>query len=184
MDRRQIEHLLTHKIDHIGYSVPDIKTAINHWATTFGVGPFLVMEQVKYDLASYHGKPCIFESSAAFAKWGDIFLELQQIQTASPDPVASLLRFNSGYVVNHVGYVTSEPERESARLAAIGMPAVVRFQFGPLVTSIHDAPFLGHAIEINTASELLDDLRAQASEVADQWDGIDPIRMVPVSPMS
>jgi hypothetical protein len=184
MNRAQTEQILKHPINHIGYSVDDLKKTINYWADTFRVGPFFLIEDIKFDLASYHGKPCVFEHSAAFAKWGDIFLELQQIQIASPNPLASLLRVNGGCVVNHVAYITSELEQESTRLEAMGMPAALHLRSGPVIEWVHDAPFLGHAIEIHTASEFLDEFWAQIGEAADRWDGINPIRVMAAPPLA
>jgi hypothetical protein len=52
MNRAQTEQILKHPINHIGYSVDDLKKTINYWADTFRVGPFFLIEDIKFDLAT------------------------------------------------------------------------------------------------------------------------------------
>lgn len=48
MDRPQIERLIRHPVNHVGFSVRDLETTIEQWARTLGVGPFFVVEDVAF----------------------------------------------------------------------------------------------------------------------------------------
>jgi catechol 2,3-dioxygenase-like lactoylglutathione lyase family enzyme len=169
--------MLDRPIHHVGYSVADLSAAIAHFRDALGVGPFLVFEDITFDEATHLGAPLVFEHSAGFAKWGPIFIELQEINAASPPAVASVLRAGEGAVVNHTAYLSSTPEEDSAQLEKLGMPAVLHLRSGPIVEWIHSSP-LGHAIEVHTASAFLDGFFAAVAEAADGWDGRDAVRVM------
>ena len=76
---RRPDRLLRREVDHLGYIVEDIPTAVEGWAR-LGVGPFFHIPNVDFEVLHRRDEPCVFEHSAAFARWGDIGLELQQIR--------------------------------------------------------------------------------------------------------
>jgi len=167
--------ILDRPIHHLGYSVPDLEVAVEHFKNALGVGPFLTLKDVTFEVCEHRGEPCVFEHTAAFAKWGKIFIELHHTHAASPEPVASVLRFGQGLMVNHTAYLSTTAAEDSAQLEALGMPAMIHIRQGPVCEWIHQSPF-GHAIEIHTASDFLDEFFTAVAAAADGWDGSDPIR--------
>jgi catechol 2,3-dioxygenase-like lactoylglutathione lyase family enzyme len=168
-------------IHHVGYAVPDMEVAVAHFVAALGVGPFLGYKDVKFDKVMSDGRPCTFDHSAAFTKWGDIFIELHEIHAASPEPVASVLRYGRDISVNHVSYISSDPAGDSARLEALGMPAVINLEIGPVRESIHRSPF-GHSIEIQTPNEFIDYFFQRVAAASEGWDGAEPLRYLDDQP--
>jgi hypothetical protein len=165
-------------IDHIAYSVEDIDTAVGWWARCFGVGPFFIVDDIEFDKCIHDGKSCVFEHSAAFAAWGDVFVELQRITRAEPEVVSAGLRAGGKNMVNHVAYVVDDPERDSERLEGLGFKQFLYARRGPVAVRFHTAPFLGHAIEIHEANAFLDGFWKMIGDAARDWDGADPLRRI------
>lgn len=169
--------LLRRPVDHIGYVVDDISAAVDRWAAA-GIGPFFVLPHVRFDALHRRGDPCLFDHTAAFARWGAIGVELQQLHAVEPAGLARDLRAGTGNGVNHVSYVSPEPEADSERLEAAGWPLALLCRSGPIEDRLHVAPFLGHLIEIHRASPQLAEFWAMVTRAADGWDGSEPLRVV------
>ena len=68
----------------LGFVVPDLDRAMEHWTGAVGVGPFYVMQHIKFAEALYRGQPTDADISVAVAQWGEVQVELIQQFNDSP----------------------------------------------------------------------------------------------------
>jgi methylmalonyl-CoA/ethylmalonyl-CoA epimerase len=168
-------------ISHYSYAVEDIAEAVLHWTTLLGAGPFFIMDPVVLDrVTTRDEQEAEWAHSAAFGKWGPIFVELQQLRGARPHGLAELLSPAGLPVVNHVSYVSATPEADSARFSAAGHEMIIHATSGPLEFWLHDTrAALGHVTEIHRGSTELTAIWDFVASAADAWDGSQPLRAIP-----
>jgi methylmalonyl-CoA/ethylmalonyl-CoA epimerase len=169
---------LSGPISHLCYVVEDLPQAVKWWAATFGAGPFLLLPDIEFDTLEGPADDLVWRHSAAFGQWGQIAVELQQIDEARPSSLARSLGVGSTQLT-HVAYVVPEPLETSSQLEQAGMARVLHAVFGPVEIFIHQAPALGHGIEIHRGGEMVDGFFAAVAEIAEGWDGSDPLRRAP-----
>lgn len=171
--------MLDRPISHLSYAVGDLPRAVDLWATTFGAGPFFVLEHVQFDELEHDGSPAFFDHSAAFGQWGSVAVELQQVFEARPDWLAQRVALAPPQL-NHVAYISPDVEADSARLEQLGMPRFMFARLGAVEVTFHDASAsLGHAIEIHRESDHIHDFFAAVASAAAGWDGEDRFRLGP-----
>jgi catechol 2,3-dioxygenase-like lactoylglutathione lyase family enzyme len=150
-------------IHHVAFDVADVSDAIRFFGAAFGMGPF-------YRLLNPHGDDPN-HVGAGFGSWGGIFVELIATPSAVPPGAPRL---------NHVAYMSTEPEKESARLSELGLPKTREFRVGDVWPQFHDASHeMGCAIEIHQACRDLDEFFRMVAESSVGWDGSDPERTTP-----
>ena len=99
-------------IHHVGYWVDDLGSATARWSQDLGVGPFQVIEHVSFDsfVLTVDGHDCddlVFDHSAAFAAWGPVVVELDELH-AIDDRHAAAYRLAPG-AVSHVSWHDGGP---------------------------------------------------------------------------
>jgi len=168
-------------IHHVCYVVDDIPTAVDRWVALTGAGPFFHLgEHVRFDETLLEGEPCVFDHASAIGRWGPIFLELMQLHEVTPELEPRLYTGVAGGAnIAHVAYVVEDPATETERLEAAGMPKFLHQRLGPVEIALHDAPLLGHAIEVHEDSEAIRGLFGVFAAGAEGWDGSDPLRPLP-----
>lgn len=154
-------------IHHVAFDVQDVSGAIKFFGAAFGIGPFYRLLNPAGNDPDHVG--------AGFGYWGGIYVELIGM---TGDPVAGA---SAGAPrLNHVAYMSTEPERESARLRDLGLPKFREFRVGDVWPQFHDASNeIGCAIEIHQACADLDTFFAMVKDASAGWDGIDPERVTP-----
>ena len=167
-------------IEHIGYVVEDLTEAAEQWSRTFGAGPFLLLEHIVFEELEHDGKPVVWDHSAAFGRWGDITVELQQIFTLEPQDALGPMLMHPADRPNHVAYLCDDPSDESDRLEQLGSPKLLHGKTGPVEVTFHDVPWLGHSIELHKDSEFIRGFFADIERAAQGWDGVDPLRAVTI----
>jgi len=75
---------MKHPIRQVAYYVPDARAAALQHAAAFGSGPFFVADHIPLTLARYRGKPGVFDHTSAYGQWGDVMLELVQVNSKEP----------------------------------------------------------------------------------------------------
>jgi methylmalonyl-CoA/ethylmalonyl-CoA epimerase len=169
--------LANRTVSHIAYAVSDIEKAAHDWSSTLGAGPFVIIERMKFDQVLHHGKACVFDHSAAFGQWGPIVIELQQIFASAPATLTERLIPGPPPVINHVAYISPEPEADSAQLAAAGYELFLYAKFSEVEVRFHDTrAILGQAIEIHRQCRFLEEFFGQIAGAARGWDGTAPLR--------
>ena len=168
-------------IHHVCYVVDDIPKAVDQWVETTGAGPFFHLgEHVEFEETLLEGEPCVFDHASAIGKWGPIFLELMQLHEVTPELEPRLYTGGAGGSnIAHIAYIVDDPAAESERLEAGAMPKFLYLRQGPIQISLHDAPLLGHAIEVHENTDEIKGLFALFAAHAEGWDGSEPLREMP-----
>jgi hypothetical protein len=87
-------------LHHIGYWVYDLDAAMKQWSQDLGVGPFHVIEHVTFEsfvltVGERTYDDVVFDHAAAFAAWGPVVVELNQVH-AIDDRLAAALNPTPG----------------------------------------------------------------------------------------
>ena len=73
------------KIAQLGYVVKDIEESIEYWTKTLGIGPFLILKDIKFSDYHYRGEACEAPTlTIALANSGDLQIELIQQHDDQP----------------------------------------------------------------------------------------------------
>lgn len=164
-------------ISHIGYAVKSIPQTVDLWSRAFGAGPFYTVDDVVFDEVTHRDGPAVFEHSSAFGQWGDITVELWEVRKLEPK-AAFGPRLNPINQLNHVAYWVDDVEVETERLEQLGFPFVLGLTIErvDLSVRVHDAPLLGHVIELEKDSQGGRRFFAAIAAGADGWDGARALR--------
>lgn len=108
-------------------------------------------------------------------------VELVQIHRIQPEALRAgmLGSARSGAGVHHFSYIVDDARAESARLEALGIPAILQAGQGPIQITFHAGAHAGTAIEIHQHGDAIDGLFAVVRAAAEAWDGTDPLRDIP-----
>ena len=68
-------------ICQVAYLVPDARAAAKTYHQQFGCGPFQMVPEIPLEWATLHGHPIDFVHTSAFGQWGDVMLELVQLDS-------------------------------------------------------------------------------------------------------
>src|SRR5947209_3045558 len=171
--------LLRREIHHVGFSVPDLRGAIDTWVNVYGAGPFYLNEHVTYDEATSGGRTLVWDHSAAFGQWGPVPIELQQTHELRPAGLVGPFTAGGRAAINHVGITADDPVAESARLESLGFRPCMRARLGTVDFFWHDAiEKFGYCIELITAGAELDAFFDTIAAGARRWDGQNQIHSV------
>lgn len=163
----------------MGYVVEDIGAAVERVVTTFGAGPFFVVEHLAFDEVSFRGAPAAYDHSSAFGQWGPVIVELTEVHSAEPAGLAEAFAGPTPRV-GHVAWLSDDVDAESARLSSAGAPLFHTGRSGPVRAAWHDArATLGHHVELLQRSPEIEGFYALIRSSADGWDGAEPIRPGP-----
>jgi catechol 2,3-dioxygenase-like lactoylglutathione lyase family enzyme len=147
-------------LHHIGYWVDDLDSAIKRWGQDLDVGPFHVIEHVTFEqfvLLTADGQQhddVVFDHAAAFAAWGPLVVELNQVH-AIDDRLAAALNPIPG-AVSHVSWVVPDVKQESARLTRLGCRLINTAVSGPVTVAWHDGGLLfDHPVELHQHNNVI-----------------------------
>jgi hypothetical protein len=164
------------RVHHYGYAVPDLEKAIHNAIVMYGIGPFLMIENVPLENVTSRGEPAIFSHSTAFAQWGDIRIELSQIHQCEPARVRDAFA-SAGIGINHVAWTVSSLEAAGERLECAGAPSFVNATSGDISFVFHDSrATAGHHIELHADTPAFHGFFEQIRDMSIDWNGRDPIR--------
>jgi catechol 2,3-dioxygenase-like lactoylglutathione lyase family enzyme len=165
-------------IHHVGYVVADLQSGAEHFARSFGAGPFFGMEHLEFDHVDYRGAPAVYDHSSAFGQWGPILVELTEVHDAQPQGFRDAL-VKPGGGVGHVAWLADSLEDEVARLTAAGYTAFHTGRAGPASAVWFDGgDTLGHPIEVLQRRDEILGFYAMVRAAAKGWDGSDPLRIL------
>ena len=124
-----------------------------------GVGPFQIIEHVPFEsfvlvVDGQEHDDVVFDHSAAFAAWGPVVVELNQVH-AIDDRLAAAYGMASG-AVSHVSWVVPDVAQESARLARLGCRLINTARSGPISVAWHvGGPLFPHPIEVHQHNDVI-----------------------------
>jgi catechol 2,3-dioxygenase-like lactoylglutathione lyase family enzyme len=146
-------------LHHIGYWVDDLDAAMARWDTELGVGPFQVIEHVRFEefvlaVGGERRDAVVFDHAAAFAAWGPVVVELGQVH-AIDERLAAAYGVAPG-AISHVSWVVPDVAAESARLARLGCRLINTARSGPIsVAWHHGGPLFPHPVEIHQHNDVI-----------------------------
>jgi hypothetical protein len=161
----------------LGFVVPDLEHGMRHWLDKVGIGPFFVLEHVKFAQVVYKGKPSGIDMSVAIAQWGEVQVELIQQFNDAPSIYSEFTGREKGGL-QHVGVMTNSVADDLVRLKKLGIEAVQQghtgtgIRFAYLDTDDHP----GAMIELIEAGPAITGFFQMVKDAAQGWDGIEPIR--------
>lgn len=164
----------------LGFVVPDLEAAATHWSR-LGVGPFFLLEHVRFAECRYKGAPVTFDMSVAVGQWGPVQVELIHQHDATPSIYTEFDRARTGGL-QHVGVMTDSVEAHLERLAQHGLAPVqagstangIRFAY--VDTDRLPGAHPGGMIELIEHGPAIDGFFAMVRSAAEKWDGSRPLR--------
>jgi hypothetical protein len=161
----------------LGFVVPDIELAMQHWLQKIGLGPFHIIEDVRYAEAWHRGVRADIEMAVALAQWGEVQVELIHQRNDAPSIYTEFPGRKLGGL-QHVGVMTRDLAADLATLRGEGISAV---QWGATENGIRFAYVdtdaqPGGMIELIEHGPAIDGFFSLVRESARNWDGRDPIR--------
>lgn len=138
-------------LHHIGYWTDDLDAAMARAGDLLGVGPFSVLEHVDLGEFRFRGASAVLDHSAAFAAWGPVLLELNQVHEVTPPALRDALGIRPG-AVSHVAWTTDDLQVEGREMAVAGC-ALLTTSVGGAVANWYDGgPLFEHAVEVHQPS--------------------------------
>jgi hypothetical protein len=161
----------------LGFVVPDLERAMEHWSGTMGVGPFFVLSHIQFAETFYRDAPTTFDMSVGVAQWGEVQVELIQ----QFDDVPSIYSEFPGRALGglqHLGVMTRSVAQDLERLRARGIEPV---QWGSTANGIRFAyvstdQHPGAMIELIEHGPAIDGFFGMVRDAARDWDGSEPVR--------
>lgn len=161
----------------LGFVVPDLESAMRHWLDKVGIGPFFVLEHVRFAQVLHRGQPTDIDMSVALAQWGEVQVELIQQFNDAPSIYTEFPGRRQGGL-QHVGVMTGSVADDLVRLKALGIEPVQQGHTGTGIrfayVNTDDHP--GGMIELIEAGPAIVGFFKLVREAAQGWDGRDPIR--------
>ena len=160
-----------------GYVVRDWRSAADHWSRLLGVGPFFVMEHIRFARCTYRGAASPIDMSVAIAYSGDLQIELVEQHNDAPSIYRDYLDAH-GEGLQHVGVLVDRLEPSLAldgwaeRVVQEG-ETLVGQRFAYVDVGCHP----GSMIELIEVSAEARSAFAYMKERAARWDGERPIRI-------
>jgi len=161
----------------IAYRVTDLEAACRQWAAIAGAGPFLIRRDMNVT-ATHNGQPAVYDHSAAFGQWGPLMLELVELRACEPASMRAVIEHEQIGQVNHFACFVDDLEASSAALIAQGCPLTMTVTTSSgMAVNYHDARHVvGAVLELYVGTEHLRALYKKVADLADGWDGSDPVR--------
>lgn len=161
------------------YVVRDLEAAVAHWAGKVGVGPFFLMEHIRFGEVWFRGAPLTIDLSVAIAQWGEIQVELVHQHDDSPS-IYREFAARHGEGLQHVGVMTPSVAEHLERLAERGITPVQHgatandMRFAYVSTDAHP----GGMIELIESGPAVEAFFAMIRKAARGWDGSRPLRLL------
>jgi catechol 2,3-dioxygenase-like lactoylglutathione lyase family enzyme len=168
------------EIRQLGYVVPDIEAAMEHWTRTLGVGPWFYNPRVPIRNFHYRGETYEPHNSVALANSGPLQVELIQTRNAVPSMYRDFQR--AGHTgLQHVAYWTQQYDADLDRLLAQGLRIVMGGEVGANGRFVYfDTEYHpGTVVELSEVAGPKGRLFDMIREAAQGWDGTDPVRAFP-----
>lgn len=135
------------RLYQIGVVVRDIEAGMQHYRDMLGLGPFKRLDTDYH--AWYRGRTVHIANANAFARWGDLYLEM--VAPGTGDSTAREWLEQGGEGIFHLGYITDDMNQR---------PAGSEVCFHPLLDAGPEAPSsilhldtlqaLGYFVELTT----------------------------------
>lgn len=159
------------------FVVRDIEAAVAHWSGKIGVGPFFLLEHIRFGEVFFRGCPLALDLSVAIGQWGELQIELIQQHDASAS-IYTEFSARHGEGLQHLGVMCRSVEESLAQLKGAGIEPVQwgatanGMRFAYVGTDAHP----GGMIELIEQGAAVDAFFAMVKRAGAQWDGSRPLR--------
>lgn len=168
------------EIRQLGYVVPDIEIAMDHWSRVMGVGPFFYNPRVPIEGYHYGGEPFEVENSVALANSGFVQVELIQTRNDAPSMYRDFMQAgNMG--LQHIAYWTKNFDADLARMMDQGFKVQMEGcvgangRFAYFDREAHPGTVIELSEVVGPKGRMFDLIR----EASEHWDGSEPVRPFP-----
>ena len=163
----------------LGYVVDDVFAAAHRFASTYGAGPFFVLEHIPCVEVLYRGQPGTFDHSAAYGQWGPLMVELFVQHDDEPSAVREMYAAGE-QGLHHMAFFVEDHASTAARLEELGCPqAQIGWANNRTRFAFHDArATLGHYVEIYPPAPGTKAFYEMVRTAAQGWDGKNVIASV------
>lgn len=164
----------------LGFVVPDLERAARHWAG-LGVGPFFLLEHIRFARCSYQGAATSFDMSVAVGQWGPVQVELIHQHDNVPSIYTDFDGSRAGGL-QHLGVMTDSVAAHLERLAPRGILPVQQgstangINFAYVDTNGLPGAHPGGMIELIEHGPAIDGFFAMVRKASEGWDGREPLR--------
>jgi hypothetical protein len=174
-----LQALAPTRLVQLAYRVHDIEEACRTWASTLGVGPFLLRHNMAVT-ATHNGEPAAYDHSAAFGQWGPVMVELIEVHRCFPDSLVEIVEHDVMGQLHHVACFVDDLDATSDRLQSQGMPLAMEVvSTSGIRTHFLDARSTsGCLLELYSPNDHLQSLYDKVRDLALGWDGSDPVRVI------
>ena len=141
-------HAAVRGLHHIGYWTDDLDAAMAQATRLLGVGPFQVLNHVDLGDFRFGGEPATLDHSAAFAAWGPVLLELDQVHEVRPAALREALGVRPG-TVSHVAWTTDDLGAERDHMTGAGCGLLTTSAGGAVADWFSGGGLFGHPVEVH-----------------------------------
>jgi hypothetical protein len=163
--------------DQLGYVVPDIHAAMQHWTLVLGVGPFYLMPDVAIEGAYEGDTPITVGMTVAFSYVGDTQIELIQPLGDAPSPYRTFAEAHGGDGLHHICRFTDNYAADLGSIRATQAPMrIYQATAGPMQLAYIEGDRPGGAVLELLSAPFMWATFADMASVVKTWDGTDPVR--------
>ena len=110
---------MRYPIRQVAYYVPDAREAARAHSQAFGSGPYFVADHIPLSLARYRGEPGVFDHTSAYGQWGDVMIEMVQVNSQEAS-VFSDLYPRGGPGFHHIALIVDDLAETMKSFQAMG----------------------------------------------------------------
>ena len=115
-------------VSQVGIVVKDIEKTVAFYYSTFGIGPFAIVPEVKFEGAMLRGQPISTSIKVAFAQSGPVQIEL--IQPLEGENIYTEFLESKGEGLHHLGFQVDDFDGLLARFKSKGIEPVFWHHLG------------------------------------------------------
>lgn len=173
-------HVQLGPVRQLGFMVHDIESALQHWTTNLGIGPFFYSERVEPDDFIHRGVPGQAPFAVALANSGPLQIELVQPLDDSPSMWNEFLQSgNEG--LQHLAYWRTDYDSVLDQALSAGWTIAHQGSIRNGRFVYFDSPsHNGSVVELSEMGGPKGEYFEQIRKASVDWDGRDPVR----SPLS
>lgn len=158
------------EIHQLGWVVPDLDAALEHWTGTVGVGPFRRADRLHPDPFHYRGQPTPIELSIAIGYSGALQIELIQQHDGLPSLYNDRPPWPDGGQ-HHLGCYVRDFDERYAVWQERGYAAVQEGALATRFAYFETDALPGTIMELVELSDPIDAMLTDLRQASAEWDG-------------
>ncbi|MCB2078928.1 MAG: VOC family protein [Novosphingobium sp.] len=163
-------------VRQIGLMSRDIDRSMRYFVDRWGMGPWFVLRNISNSML-YHGNPVELQMSIAMANCGDMQFEIVMQHNDTQSLYTDALAHTPDLHVQHVAVWVDDVAAVERASHEKGWRSIFETKSGPgrsVFVTHPDEPMV--CIEVSDCDPFKEKVRETIREIAENWDGADPIR--------